>query len=116
MPLDADFLERAEHNERFLSTLDLNRTDYLDWAVTIAFYVVLRYVDAFFFPARPASHPERLQMVATNPRTRPISNSYRELYNQARDARYELTEYTAFEVESLITNRMNHVKLHMMRQ
>lgn len=116
MPLDADFLERAELNERFLSTLDLNTTDYFYWAVTIAFYVALRYVDAFFFPIRPASHPERLQMVATDPRTRPFSNSYRELYNQARDARCELTQFTAIEVQSLISNRMNHVKTHMIRQ
>ena len=114
--MDAEFLERAEHNERFLSTLDLNRTEYLDWAVTIAFYVALRYVDAFFFPIRPADHRERLRMVATNLRTQPISNSYRELFNQARDARYELFVFSAFEVQSLITNRMNHVKTHMMRQ
>ena len=116
MPLDAEFRERAEHNERFLSTLDLDVTEYLDWAVTIAFYVAVRYVDAFFFPNRPFDHGERLKWVRTDPRTRTIRNEYRELFHQSRNARYELTDFTASEVRSLVTNRLNRVKTHMMRQ
>ena len=116
MPLESGFRERAEHNERFLSSFDLYRTEYLDWAVTTAFYVAVRYVDAFFFPKRPHNHEERLEWVRTDPHTRVIGNEYRELFHYSRNSRYELTEFTAFEVDSLIANRLSRVKAHMLRQ
>ena len=116
MPLDERLLERARHNERFLDTLDLDTTPYLDWAVTIAFYAALRYVDAFFYPAEPHDHRERLTWVQTNPRTRPIYDSYVELYRQSRNARYELTEFTPERVRSLVVNSLGRVRAHMLRQ
>ncbi len=116
MPLDPSYLQRAEHNEDFLSTLDIPSTEFLDWAVTVAFYVAVRYVDAFFFPNRPIDPRERNRRVANDPRTRPIHRSYRELYNEARNARYELVEFTPFEVQSLIDNRLSHVTNHMRHQ
>lgn len=116
MPLDENLLEKARHNERFLATLDLDTTPYLDWAVTIAFYAALRYVDAFFYPERPHDHRERLIWVQTNPRTRPIYDSYLELYLQSRDARYELTQFTPDQVKSLVVNSLGHIRAHMLRQ
>ncbi len=116
MPLDENRLERARHNERFLATLDLDATPYLDWAVTIAFYAALRYVDAFFYPERPHDHRERLIWVQTNPRTRPIYDSYLELYLQSRNARYELTQFTPDQVKSLVVNSLGHIRAHMLRQ
>ncbi len=116
MPLDEGLLERARHNERFLATLDLDATPYLDWAVTIAFYAALRYVDAFFYPQNVNSHSDRLRLVRTNPRTRPIYNSYRELYIQSRNARYELTQFTPTQVRFLVVNSLGRVRAHMLRQ
>ena len=116
MPLDESLLERARHNERFLATLDLDTTPYLDWAVTIAFYAALRYVDAFFHPQEVSSHSERLRLVRTNPRTRPIYDSYMELYLQSRNARYELTEFTPNQVKSLVVNSLGRIRAHMIRQ
>lgn len=116
MPLDEGLLERARHNERFLATLDLDTTPYLDWAVTIAFYAALRYMDAFFHPQEVNSHSERLRLVRTNPRTRPIYDSYAELYRQSRDARYELTQFTPDQVRSLVVNSLGRVRAYMLRQ
>ena len=116
MPLDDGFRERAEHNDRFLETLELATSPFLDWAVVVAFYVAVRYVDAYFHPFRPVSHPERLNKVANDSKTRPIFSSYRELYNSSREARYELVVFTEENVRSLIENRLNHVRTHMRRQ
>ena len=117
MPLDPLYTARTEHNERLLGTFNpLSDTEFLDWAVVVAFYVALRYVDAFFSPERPVNHEERNGWVARNSRTSRIYNAYRELYQRARDARYELVEFTANEVESLIANRLSLVKSHMLRQ
>ncbi len=116
MPMDENLLERAKRNERFLATLDLATTPYLDWAVTIAFYAALRYVDAFFYPDRPHDHRERLVWVRSNARTRPIYGSYLELYRQSRNARYELTQFTPDQVRSLVVNSLGRIRAHMIRQ
>lgn len=41
----SDYLEKAHHNEEFLSTIDKNK--FADWYVTVCFYVSLHYVNAF---------------------------------------------------------------------
>jgi hypothetical protein len=51
-------LERAEHNERFLATIAIDETPFLDWAIIAAFYVALRYVDSFS-PIDFNSHRQR---------------------------------------------------------
>lgn len=120
MPLDPQHLSRAEHNERFLGTFDLDSTPYMDWAVTVSFYVAVRYVDALLNALRPPrraeSHEERNREVSTQPRLKPIWHSYRELYNQSRDARYGFVTFTSSEVRRLQSNRLNHVKTHIIRQ
>lgn len=116
MPLNERFKARAEHNERLLATFDLSKTSFLDWAVVVAFYAAVRYVDGFFFPRRPVSHEERTRWVATDPRTRPIWGHYRELYNRSREARYELVDFTPREVRLLVANDLGRVKSHLLRQ
>ena len=116
MPLNPELVDRATHNERLIAEFDIRSTDYLDWVVTVAFYVAVRYVDAYFWPVHFTSHSERRRGIRNDSRTRPIWNSYRELESSSRDARYELAEFTVREVESLIANRMKHVKSHMLRQ
>lgn len=116
MPLNPELVDRAEHNERFITALDIQTTECLDWVVTVAFYVAVRYVDAYFWPIRFASHAERRRGIRTDSRTRPIWTSYRELENSSRDSRYEFADFTVREVVSLIANRMNQIKTHMLRQ
>mgnify|MGYP001593438869 FL=1 len=115
MALDPAYVVRAEHNYEFLKTFDLDKTAYLDWAVTVAFYVAVRYVDAHFAPERPGDHSNRNGWVRTRKNTRPIYESYMELYNQSKEARYELTEFTAANVKSLM-NDLSRVRNHMKRQ
>jgi hypothetical protein len=96
--------------------LDLTTTPYLDWAVIVAFYAAVRYVDAFLYPNLPEDHIERNSMVAGHSRLRPIYGNYRYLYKKSRDARYELSHFTAAEVRSLIANHLGRVKAHILRQ
>ena len=113
MPLDAAYVEKAEHNKAFLDSLDVKTTLYLDWVVTIAFYVAVRYVDAYFCPDRPSNHQRRLSWVRRRPGTRPIEYPYRELENQSREARYELVDFTVSDVESLLASQFSDVVSHM---
>ena len=116
MPLDPAYLERAQHNELYLATFDIHNSDFLDWAVVAAFYVAVRYVDAYFYPNKPVDHEERNRRVRTDSRTRRIADEYRLLYDRSRDARYELVDFNSQEVDSLIQNRLKLVQTHMQRQ
>jgi hypothetical protein len=116
MPLYEPIKERGDHNRSFLATLDLETTPFLDWAVVIAFYVAVRYVDAYFHPVRPVDHPERLTRVQRDQRTRPIYRQYRELYNQSRSARYELVTFERSQVKALLANELSKVVTHMSAQ
>ena len=116
MPLDPEFVECGERNQDLLNSLDIQSTDHLDWVVTIAFYVALRYVDAYFSPDRPHDHGERLQWVVQRQRTRPIARQYRELLNQSITARYELAEFDKVEVSALVANTLSKVVAHMQKQ
>ena len=89
----------------------------MNWAVTVAFYTALRYVDAFFSPARASNHAQWLERVHAHPRTRPVFEGYRILYNQSiLLAYYELTEVTRDEVGSLVSDRMGRLKAQLLRQ
>ena len=116
LALDPDYLAKARHNEQFLETFSLDTTNYLDWSVTEAFYVAVRCVDAHFCPERPGNHQRRSAPVRTRPRTRPIFDAYRELFNQSREARYELADFSVSDVKSLIANELSRVTTHMKRQ
>ncbi len=116
MPLDNSLRKRAEHNERFLETFSITHSPYLDWAVIVAFYTAVRYVDAYFYPRRPFDHGERLRWIEEDPRTRPIRREYRELYNESRGARYELVTFTPAQVDRLLRNTLSRIKTHMTRQ
>lgn len=116
MPLDAAYVARADRNRAHLDEFDIDSTPYLDWVVTVAFYTALRLVDAYFAPRCPTDHPERNQWVSADPRTRPIFAEYRELYQQSREARYELKQFASDEVQSLVANRLSRVEAHMRRQ
>ena len=116
MALDDEFVRRAERNRSHLDEFDLDDTAYLDWAVIVAFYTALRWVDAYFSPNRPTDHPERNAWVARDSHTRPIYREYRELHQLSVEARYGLREFEPDEVKALVANRLSRVEAHMRRQ
>lgn len=120
MPLDTQLLQRAERNERLLGTFDISSTEFLDWAVVVSFYVALRYVDAFFTGVlpeyRPRDHGYRNSLIARTAQTKAIFSSYRLLFDQSVDARYELAEFSTTDVDALINVHMSSIKRHILLQ
>ncbi|HQE92009.1 MAG TPA: hypothetical protein PLH19_04885 [Anaerolineae bacterium] len=47
MPTADTHLHQAQHNHALIETLDPENTVYLDWIVTIAFYVAVHRVEAW---------------------------------------------------------------------
>jgi hypothetical protein len=90
----ADCLRTAERN-RSLATELLStqmQTPPFDWAVVIAFYAAVHYVNAYLWERDnrydPGNHKNRGAKVRTLPDLRPIRRQYRLLNGLAYDVRY----------------------------
>ena len=105
MPDPANHLLQAQKNERFYQQLDLDSTEFHDWAIIGLFYSALHYIDAYLATQgleNISNHGIRLNEVsrAESPLF-PIYPSYRHLYQWSRWARYELIPCNKAEVEQL---------------
>lgn len=111
MPAQRQHWLQAEHNEQFLSSLDLDQTPFLDWAITVCFYAALHYVDAYLalLGLHPSTHSEREKEVRH--RLRPLYFHYRSLKRHSLDARYG-----AFQVDPTTVFTSNLVKGLQSRQ
>lgn len=90
----ADCLRTAERNRDLATELLLTqmRTPPFDWAVVIAFYAAVHYVNAYLWERDnrydPGNHKNRSAKVRTLPNLRPIRGQYRRLNGLAYDVRY----------------------------
>ena len=96
MPSQAQHLKQAQHNEAYLASFDLAKSPYLDWAVTAAFYSALHYLRALMAKygyTNVSSYGDmdkafdRLAVLKQNPA---VHDSYRQLKDDSRDARYNM--------------------------
>jgi hypothetical protein len=96
MPTKDEHLRQARHNEAFLGTFDLAQSVYLDWAATAAFYSALHYLRALMSRLNYTNISgygdmdrafERLAILKRNPG---IHDSYRQLKDDSRSARYNM--------------------------
>lgn len=109
-------LKKAQHNEQFLSTFDLNTTAFLDWVVTGIFYSALHYIRALaakYQFTNISSYGEmdnlfsRISIFKNNP---DIFSEYRQLKDDSRDARYEMVVFSPSDVNDLINNELQKIK------
>ena len=114
MPDLASHLLQAQKNERFYQQLNLDNTEFHDWAVIGLFYSALHYVDAYLATQgleNISNHGVRLNEVsrAENPLF-PIYPYYRHLYQWSRWVRYDLIPCDKAEVEQLRDNEFSQVR------
>jgi hypothetical protein len=96
----AEHLEKAKHNEAFISSLDITSATGAEWAVTAAFYAALHYVQAYFVSVGCGyiTHSNRSSALSRDPRLNGVYDEYRELENASRDARYDYMQFNATHV------------------
>ena len=89
----AGHLEKASHNAGFLKDLTQDENAFVDWVVTVAFYVALHFVDAALalFNIHPENHQIRNKQVST--RFRAVATKYMRLYVKSRHARYDIDSH-----------------------
>ncbi len=103
MPIAAVHSRQAAHNKAFLAEFNLTETIYLDWAVTVMFYVALHLVETYLATKdlHPTAHRIRDDYLSRTADLRPIYRSYRELEHHSQKARYQGTRFSIETVETL---------------
>lgn len=86
-------LNKAKHNEKFLSLVEANSPDnYFDWKITIVFYIAIHYIDAYFASHNDSihSHEQRRHKLENggNSVSMAFIDNYDNLYNICRNSRY----------------------------
>ena len=105
----------AEHNNSFWTSIELDSSHFIDWAITGMFYESVHWVEAFLAPKgyHSGKHVER----AKNMRffkidLKQIQNDFDKLKQDSETARYDCYKHTADEARQLIPltdNIKNHI-------
>ncbi len=118
-----EHIRKAQSNERLIEYLTENiPDDYFDWKTTIAFYAAMHYIKAFFkFKNKVSGHSHKELNHKINPSSKSailpfpqeIYECYRELYQNARNTRYE--PYLDGDIQNLVFHinfdlSMKHIK------
>ena len=112
-----DHRAQAQHNKGLIAVLGMESSAYPDWVVTVAFYVAVHLVEAYFdrkYSVHSPSHTERSRDFTSMVELKPIYGDYSDLYNLSLKSRYrcKLSTWTVPEVQrvlGLLTNIEQHL-------
>lgn len=114
-------ISKAERNEDFYQTYNLDISKFNEWAVVVLFYILLHYVDAVLrqdtsLPKElrdPINHPTRNMAISKCSTLAPISSMYINLYNRSREARYRKIHFPNSYLHGLTTFSFKPVQDHL---
>ena len=103
MPSQREHAFQVLHNREFLATFDLDNSPFLDWAVTVVFYMAVHLVEQFLAHRGQdlLSHKTRERFISQSADLKPIWSVYRELKYQSERARYLAARFQPDEVRKL---------------
>jgi len=121
MPNTQFHISKAERNEDFYQTYNLDISKFNEWAVVVLFYILLHYVDAVLrqdasLPKElrdPMNHPTRNTAISQCSALTPISSMYINLYNRSREARYGKIHFPNSYLSGLTTFSFKPVQDHL---
>jgi len=93
MGTESDHREKAQHNQEFFNTIDINR--FPDWAVTVSFYQALHTTEMLFARCGKHSNNHRERHDVLKREHPDIWMHYLPLYAQSRRARYKVKTISA---------------------
>lgn len=114
MPSQQQHLRQAKHNRDFITALDPATTPFLDWVVTVAFYVAVHRIEAWLAvqspPRHSTDHASRGNWIGRVRELKPIYPSYQELERHSRKARYDCQKFTVQEVTTKILPLLEQIE------
>lgn len=118
MPIESEHLQKAEYNETFYQSFDLNRTQYYDWVVNGIFYSVLHYIEAYLATQNLHSldHADRNAKIRSdNNLGRYVYKKYMELKDDSEGGRYRMQNFTPGEIRQDMIPKLDEIKEHLKR-
>lgn len=90
MPREDQHRTKAEKNEAFARTISTADATSEAWAVVVAFYSALHYVESYLakYGVHAGNHQDRFREIMRDDRIKPAYTSYKFLYDMSRLARY----------------------------
>ena len=81
---------RRERNDQFAASLQVGDPTCENWAVVVAFYAALHYVESYFarFSVECHKHEQRDIEIKKDAKIRPLYKNYKFLFELSRTARY----------------------------
>jgi arginine utilization protein RocB len=113
VPTKEQHVAKAEGNASFALSLTLDSTAKIDWALIALFYAALHYIEAYLAATsgiHVRSHETRDRMVARESNLRKIFNEYSDLKYYGYNARYEISPFSAEDVQKHASNHFATIK------
>ena len=107
-----EHLSKAEHNEEFFRSFDVDTTNYKDWIVISIFYAAIHYYEAYFAleGKHSGSHHRAEDWISSDEKISDTYDDYRELKHQRLYANYAKKFFTSDEIKNSIIPKFNKIK------
>ena len=107
-----EHLSKAEHNEKFFRSFDMNSTDFRDWIVIGIFYAAIHYYEAYFALKNKHSKHHKItdDWISNDEKISDTLFDYRELKQQRREASYRKKYFTSDEIRRVILPKFDNIK------
>ncbi len=105
-------LSKAEHNEKFFRSFDMNNTDFRDWIIIGMFYAAIHYYEAYFAlkNKHSGSHDTADDWISNDTKISDTYYDYRELKQQRWYANYKAKRFTPDEIKSVVLPKFENIK------
>ena len=115
MPRKDEHLDQAKHNESFANEVATALSTYADWAIVAAFYSAIHYLEArfAFLGFHSDRHETRDRYVHTHCRN--LWKPYRQLKDDATEARYNCQRYTVEEFRRDCLPALDRIRTDVLR-
>jgi hypothetical protein len=103
---------KAEHNELFFRSFDIDKTNYRDWVVTGIFYTLIHCYEAYFslFNKHSGSHDISDDWISNDPNISDTYDDYRELKQERWQASYRSTPFSATDIRDSLLPKFDRAK------
>ena len=107
-----EYLQQAEHNEKFFHSFDIEKTEFRDWAVIAAFYAAVHWINAYLLTQgyEPKHHTARDNAIRRYSVTRKIAWEYSELKSHSFSARYKAHRFSAKQIKEDVVPWLEAIK------
>jgi len=118
MSTELEHLHKAEYNERFYLSFDLDNTPYRDWVVNGIFYSAVHYIESYFATQGKHSknHADRNAEISGDPNLgRHIYKKFKPLKDDSENGRYFMKVFTPGEIKQYIIPNLYAIKEYLQK-